>query len=84
MGSESLIGVGSKPETACSERPAMAIICKSEAEWGMASSRAPGSVGAARATDEDETASVARISDELVDESLMLRAERRCRRSLWW
>ncbi len=84
MGSDSLDGVCSKPAAAWLERPSTAIIRMSEDEGAMTSSRALDSVGAARAADEDETASVAKISDELVDESLMTSAGQQSRCSLWW
>ena len=58
---------------AVSRRPSIAIERKFEDDDGtMACSPASGSVGAARAVDEAEIASVASSSEELVVENLML------------
>ena len=63
----------STAKTAESSRPAIAIERMFEDDDGtMASSPASGSVGAARAVDEAEIASVASSSEELVVENLML------------
>ena len=61
----------------------MATTLRSEDEETLASSRVLGSVGAARASDEEETASVAKIRDELVDDSLISSTDQKRKCSLW-